>query len=296
MELLFGRKHHWWPKGLAKGWCNDTGKISSIRCDGKPSKPRSPKSIGYIEDGHNLLRGALWNSSFEPIYQYADDRFPALLQWASTLPHTGRISAVELYGEMRVTLARCIASLVARSPSTRNIAKIGAEYYQRRFGVSKPHADNNLIAANIRGLYASYADALERWGKFVFLFAGSGEFIFGDGFLHDFPHVAMHQSNMRCLLPLSPSIAVLWVKQAQYRINPVAMTMNLTDHEVEIFNKMIQVYSKDRVYYRSIAPKIDACFSEAEHKIWCNEKGEHHQQVVDDLIEEMLRFRGKSDH
>jgi hypothetical protein len=96
-------------------------------------------------------------------------------------------------------------------------------------------------------------------GKFVVLRASDQEFIFGDGFLHNFSSLD-HPMHARCLIPITPEIAVFYTRPRAYRTFPKLLVLNLTQEEVAVVNLTVQIYSLRYLFFRSIYPVIDEVF------------------------------------
>lgn len=294
--LILGENHHWWPKGLSKSWCLADRRIMSVRANGY-RKPYAPKAIGRISDGHNLLRGGSWNDTFESLFDQPDNDFPKVVEWLHGLFRKPVYSISRVYApvtpdSLMSMLSNCVASLIARNPTTRESVRQGALYFRRRVGMASEVVSDSLVAAGIKDLYLDYAKRIHRSGKFAFLYASEGkEFIFGDGFLHSFLPVRGGPLEAHCLIPLSPFITVLWFYPARALIKPLAVTIQLTDEETSFCNQTIQVYSKDFIYFRSVEPEIDEGFSAAEHRLYEFGGRLHAHPILDNLMEEVRSFR-----
>jgi len=291
-----GEEHHWWPKSLSKSWCNAEGRIQSLRPNGW-RKAYVPRAIGRIPDGHNVLVGGPWNATFEPLYDRPDNDFPTLVTWLSELYRKPAETAPRSYAPvfpdtMRARLAHCLASLIARNPTMRDSVKRTVTYYQDRMGFAEPNVPKHLVAKNIEHLYLDFAKRIETSGKFAFLYAPEGmEFIFGDGFLHNFPNVRMHALNPRCLIPVSPAVSVLWFAPTSGLVLPKTVTIALRPEEVAFCNQTIQVYSKEFIYYRMVEPPLHEGFARGEHLIYEYDGREHADPVLDALMDEVARYR-----
>jgi hypothetical protein len=96
------------------------------------------------------------------------------------------------------------------------------------------------------------------------LHAGSEEFIFGDGFLHSFTGID-HPMHARCLIPLTPALAVFYSKPTSYRSYPRILAMNLRPDEVAFVNQTIQIYSQRYLFFRTQKPLLDVAFKQGVH-------------------------------
>lgn len=69
------------------------------------------------------------------------------------------------------------------------------------------------------------------------LFSGQQEFILGDGFLHNFSS-ADRPLARRCLVPLTPEIAVFYTRPL-----PKGLVPKLAPEEVAFVNRTVQIYT-----------------------------------------------------
>jgi hypothetical protein len=256
-----------------------------------------PKQVGRIADGHNLLRGGPWDETFEPLYDRPDNDFGKLVHWLSGLHRKPvekrhRAHAPVFPDSIRAMLARCLASLIVRNPTMRDSIKRTVSSYQEQMGFVKPDVSKNLIGANIQHLYLEFANQIESSGKFAFLYAPSGmEFIFGDGFLHNFPNVKMRAPNRFCVIPLSPEVTVFWFSPTSAWVRPKAVTIPLTVEEAEFCNRTVQVYSKEFIYFRAFEPLLEESFGRGEHLIYEYDERPHANPILDKLMAEISQYR-----
>jgi hypothetical protein len=98
-------------------------------------------------------------------------------------------------------------------------------------------------------LQRRFADSLGMSGKFVVNYSQSREFIFGDGFFHNFASVHVpHYPRM--LVPLTPEMALLYARPTQYRVNPRMMTFTADASEAHALNQAVHVYARDNIFFR----------------------------------------------
>jgi hypothetical protein len=267
--------HHWWPRSLSKFWADDLGHAHCISAAGELVRSY-PKQFGAIRNDNNIGKGdapSVWDESFEATFAKADSAFPSLVEWIrslkapiapSEIPLAQRLTPFILENSQRHVLAECLASLIARSPNFRNRIRLTTEYYRSRFGFADPTPDKNLIGANVRGAQRVFSSAIRAGGKFTILLSGESEFIFGDGFLHNFSSAdAPH--NPRALIPLTPEAAVLYSRLSRHRSYPQGFTINLRPEETRLVNWTVQVYSKRFIFFRDIHPIVDEAFTSGEH-------------------------------
>lgn len=275
VERLRNELHHWWPRSLSKFWADSTGHVHRVSPDGELIRSL-PQQFGAIRNDNNIIAGETpspWDHSFEETYSKADNAFPGLIEWLHTLtspinatdaPLPQRLSPLIIENRQRELLAECLASLISRSPNFRNRIRLTTEYYREQFGLRDPTAPKNLIGINVKGTQKSFSEAIKRGGKFAVLLAGEEEFIFGDGFLHNFS-MADRPHNPRCLVPITPDIAIFHIHPMRYRSFPQAFVVNLSPKEVSLINWATQVYAKRFLFFREIHPVINDAFTEDHH-------------------------------
>jgi hypothetical protein len=267
--------HHWWPQALSKFWVDDEGLVHRIEPDGKVLRS-PPKSFGAIRNDNNIIfknSPTVWDMSFERVYSKADDGFPWLIEWLKTCTSgiaakagafPKRLTPLPVEAERFEMLAECLASLIARSPSFRDRLSRTSEYYRERLGFPDPKPEKTLVAAGVRGAQEALRRTLDSGGKCVVLHSGDQEFIFGDGFLHNF-YGLDQPMNARCLIPLTPTMAVFFCRPNSYRSYPKLLSLNLTADEVDFVNRTVQTYSQRYLFSRITAPAIDDAFKQAVH-------------------------------
>jgi hypothetical protein len=265
-------QHHWWPRSLSKYWAADDGCVTQLRWDGQELR-LPPSKFGSIGNAHHLKfsEDGPCNSSFEDDFHKADDAFPSLAEWLLNLdikrasknaPFQDRFLAQAISKEQRHSLSECLASLIVRSPRSRNNIRLLIE--PAREGLPDPRADKTLIAANMHRSLAAFRRAIEGAGKFVVIVSEFSEFVWGDGFLHNFPVVADHVHSCRFIIPVLPTVSVLFVQPLVYRTQPELMTFLLRKDEVDVFNETVQIYSRDFIFYRNEKPTLSEHFPRHE--------------------------------
>lgn len=254
--------HHWWPKGLSSFWSNDEDCVVRITPEG--GELRSPPAqFGGITNGHAVKLDGPWSFSFESKFDAIDSRLPYLvddlLKFDAKHSYTG-LSFEERFQSQFVTdeflqdLGSTLASMIIRSPSHRNSIAKTTEYYQKRLGFEQPSVDKNLINMNL----ASKLDTVLRnfiGGKYIVAYSDEAEFIFGDGFYTNMAgeHPLGH---LKTVLPITPVMCVIYSRPKRYFTEPKLMTIRLAKTEVLQFNELVQVYSKDQLFYRSQKPDL----------------------------------------
>ena len=125
----------------------------------------------------------------------------------------------------------------------------------------------HLISGNQKHLLEGYAKALAERGKFVVLLSNCREFIFGDGMLHNFRTGGpVSPTNPRCLVPLTPAIAVAYDCPSSCSQSVSFVTVTATLSEVEAVNEITLIYSGRHIYYRNELPRNLAAFEVGRHQ------------------------------
>jgi hypothetical protein len=302
--IRHGEEHHWWPIGLSKGWARPDGKINTISQHGVP-KAYFPKQIAKIPDGHNILVGGPWNETFEPQFNQPDNNFPAVVKWLEgthSEPYgtANRVRPIEMSADWKLKLSQCIASLIVRSPTMRHrIVLTVQSFYQRGGGAQNYQVPKHLIGANMKSLYKAFSQSIDRSGRFAIMVSEKKEFIFGDGFLHNFPITWMPEPmNPLCLVPLSPKVTVLFQRPSSMWSEPKAVALTLSPEEVAFCNETIEVYSKDWLYYHERAPSLSH-FQEGKHLEWSMpgiwDSTPHATPLFEQLKEEVMAYNPYGD-
>jgi Protein of unknown function (DUF4238) len=289
------KRHHWWPETLSGYWKGSDGKVSQLSPDGRILRER-PASFGFEKHTHNIRIGTPWNSSFEAAFGRADSAMSSVVDWLITLEAlvtNSTIFAERLLGHAITTdqtewLAECLASLIVRSPALRNRIRNGVEYHRKEFGLADYQADKSLVALNMRPMLSSFAHHIKLTGKFAVLFSEDHEFIFGDGFLQSFPTVVPIYNRPKCIIPLTPAMSVLFCSPSRYASTTRLATLRLRRDEVDHCNRLVQVYSCDRIFFRNDAPARCQELIDARHY----ELRYHSEPWSDELIKALAAFHG----
>jgi len=267
-KLIRGEKHHWWPKCLSKHWVNERGFINRITPQGNVNE-LPPSKIARISNGHNFLmeETSPVDHTFEQEFDRTDADFPMIINWLNELRQNHTLSNMneeEAYFthnyeiELLNRLSNCMVSLVVRSPKFRNNTVLRGQ-------INKSE-QKRLIAANIRHKQEELSKSLNMQGKFIIFFSKSKEFIFGDGFYNNIPMSDVHLSHdVRILVPITPSMAVLYIRPMMYMSEPKLMSIYVDHDIVMLVNKMIQIYSKECLFYRAEKPILNEYFIAKKH-------------------------------
>jgi hypothetical protein len=288
-------QHHWWPESLSALWAGQDGKVTRLAWDGSEVSS-TPDNFGKIKNAHHIIFGKdnPWNASFERDFGKADTHFNQLCEWLcslDSLPHNSGISLENRFlphkplRHQRQILAECLASLIVRSPNSRNRVRSEVKYFRDRFGFKEP-PDKNLIAENMYNHQAHFRSTIDNGGKFSILFSDGPEFIFGDGFYHNFPTRTDHPSNLRCIVPILPTVSVLYTHPSVYRAYPEMTTLRLNHDEASFLNSVVQMYSCDYIFYQNQKPTINDSFQRHAH-----EQFKFHSHIwLDEMFEAVETF------
>lgn len=272
-------KHHWWPKCVSQYWKNEDGMVHWLLPDGEV-KTSLPENFGCIGNGHYIKVGnkpgetTPWDQNFEPIFDKADKGFQSVISWLQSLERkntpdaktlTDRFIPQNLTDEQIAQLVESIVSLAIRSPMQRETAVRTAEAV--RGGERLPEWErNSLITMNMRDSHQRAVSQIGTRGKFAVLYSPDLEFIFGDGFFHNVRSPVQYQLNSyKILVPITPEISVLYASPRQYITEPRLFTFVITPEEADTLNNMVQIYSRNSLFYRSEKPTIIPEYEEAEH-------------------------------
>lgn len=262
--------HHWWPKSLSSFWTDAEDCV--VRVTPKGTEHRSPPAqFGGITNGHAVKLNGPWSFSFESKFDQIDSRLPylveELLKFESklschSLPIEERLKTQPATDQFLDELGSTLASLIARSPCHRNSIEKTTAYYQKRMGFDQPSVDKNLININL----ASKLDAISsnfRGGKYIIAYSDEAEFIFGDGFYTNMSN-ERPLGHRKTVLPLTPVMCVIYTHPTKHLIEPKLMTIRIAKEEVLQFNELVQIYSKDQLFYRSQKPILLDSFTRGE--------------------------------
>lgn len=259
-------RHHWWPECVSKRWADEKGGVHWLLPTGEDRRAR-PESFGVIGNGHFIKLGRepgaspSWDQNFEPIFQQADDRFPAVIDWLEGLTFEPRMghgrrgrflpqpSSDELFAQM----VESTTSLAIRSPMTRKSCVSLAEHFR---GPLAERERNSLIALNMRDMHTRAVKAFGVRGKATAIWSPDREFVFGDGFFHNLISPSGPPHSPRILAPLTPRLAVLYTSPARYVVEPRLSTLVISAGEADALNHVVQIYACDKLYYRSEKPVL----------------------------------------
>ena len=296
-------RHHWWPKCVSQHWKNENGKVHWLLPSGE-TKEVPPKELASIRNGHTIKLGKKagettpWDQNFEQIFDNADGRFPSVISWLQSLERKDVLDAKTLTDrfipqngsdEQIAQLVESMVSLAIRSPMQRQTGVRTAEAIRGRDQLLERER-NSLITLNMRDSHQRAVLQIGTRGKFVVLYSPEREFIFGDGFFHNIrsPVEPYQLNSYKMLVPITPEISVLYAKPRQYITEPRLFTCMVRPEEVSAFNDVVQIYSRQFVFYRSEKPIIIPDFAEGEHKAYAGS-----DNFVDTIISEIPGVRSQ---
>jgi hypothetical protein len=247
-------RHHWWPQGVSKRWLDEDGVIHQLFWDGRDIPQTNTKNFGVIGNAHSIkfaVKPTVWDQCFEGIFQSADKAFPSILDWLNSLEKGKTYFNLRSQQENKENLdilLECILSLVVRSPRFRHSLKSNISLYNK-------NVREHLINLNQRDvLNRLKANTLGR-GKFAILFSSDHEFIFGDGFYHNFTSIDA-PSEPKIIIPLLPNVCIFYSRPISYNPYPRLVTTELSKDEIDFINRTTMVYSRDFIFYRSQKPDV----------------------------------------
>jgi hypothetical protein len=285
------KRHHWWPECVSKHWADAEGGVHWILPTGEIRKIR-PASLGVIGNGHSIRFGdgnepTPWDVNFEAEFQQADDHFPDLIRWLDTLdrseppfeaPRAKRFFPQTIDDDQLNALIECVVSLAVRSPMHRARAVALAEEHR---GPLPERERNVLIGANMQRVQSAATKSLSGGGKAVVIFSPEREFIFGDGFFHNIFPPGDRILSPKILAPITPWMSILFTRPSSYHINPRLCTLTLNQRETDELNHAVQVYAKDKLFYRSEKPALSESYKASEHRVFANDRNSVDRLIFD---------------
>lgn len=287
-------KDHYWPISLSNFWKGIEGKTHRLSWDGT-SHSTDPKKFGKVNRYHQIRDCGPWDMTIEPLFQRADDNIRVVVEYLQKLEPVSDIENLtaskrflghDMDVSTRAKLGEILASLIVRSPAFRNIRKITATYFRQGLLYRDNIDEQNLVVANMGRDYLRIVQSLKIGGKITILFSGKNEFIFGDGFLNNIE--ADINYNQKLLIPLTPNMSVALRQPISYFLSPNTVAVRLTAEEVDRCNEIVQIYTKNYVYYRSVRPNVIPAFEERRFL----QLEYHNHPWLDNLLDETSRFRG----
>jgi hypothetical protein len=127
---------------------------------------------------------------------------------------------------------------------------------------------------------------MESGGRWAVLFSDTAEFIFGDGFFHNYPSsIDGINTGRKCIVPITPTVAVAHILPVSHPSEPRLVTIRLRVDEVEALNLAVQVYSKEFLFFRSQRPSLTAEFACRQFKQYKFHRHRWADALLDDLAQ-----------
>lgn len=105
--------------------------------------------------------------------------------------------------------------------------------------------------------------------------------MYGDG-LYSNLYVSSHNLiNARALIPLTPSIAVLFARPMEYVAEPRLTSVEADDDLIRLINTTTQIYSGDCLFFRAEQPTLSEHFRHAEYLRYAD--GDPVEQLVSQI-------------
>lgn len=289
MKKLKSERHHWWPECVSRHWAAEDGKTGWLKPDGSFVRI-PPARLGVIGNGHHIKMGtggepSAWDESFERVFDKADTGFPGLITWLEGLDHRPvrdvadlrhRFVAQQCNDDKLVMMTECAVSLAVRGPRNREASVAVADHLRGHIDSAERNA---LIGINMRNSQRMIADSIGARGKFVAVYSEEKEFIFGDGFFHNVANSQMAPHSPKLFVPITPRICILVCRPSKYMVEPKLSTLVLEEHEVDLCNQAVQVYSKNAIYFRSQQPVLHENFRRTTHMHY-----QDHRNLIDNII------------
>lgn len=260
---------------MSRHWAAEDGKTGWLKPDGSVVRI-PPASLGVINNGHHIKMGrggepSVWDESFERVFDKADTGFPELIRWLEGLERRPvrdaadprqRFIAQQCHDDKLVMMTECAVSLAVRGPRNREASVAIADHLR---GSIESAERNALIGLNMRNSQRVIADSIGSRGKFVAVYSEEKEFIFGDGFFHNVANSQMAPHLPKLFVPITPRIYILLCRPSRYTVEPKLSTLVLEEHEVDLCNHAVQVYSKNAIYFCSQQPEPHEDFRRTAH-------------------------------
>jgi hypothetical protein len=258
----------------------EDGKTGWLKPDGTVVRV-PPKKLGRIGNAHHIKfssttgESSFFDSCFESEYDAADNSFPGVVSWLTSLDREylpdldlpERFIPHDYTNDQLIALTECVVSLAVRSPRNREAAVGIAE--RLRGPIPRPERET-LIAYNMRSSQRVVADKIGANGKYVVLFSNSKEFIYGDGFFHNVCGAINPPVGAKIFAPITPQISVCIIYPRHFRLEPRFSTIVLSDDEIDLCNKAVQVYSRKAIFFRSEQPQIQEAYARGQHLVYAS--------------------------
>jgi hypothetical protein len=253
------------------GWLKPDGAVLRV----------PPKNLGVIGNAHHIKFSSKpgetspFDSCFESEYDVAGNSFPEVISWLKSLDRkylpdldlSARFVPHDYTSDRLIALTECAVSLAVRSPRNRETSVGIAERY--RGPIPSPERET-LITYNMRSSQRIVSDKIGANGKYVVLFSNSKEFVYGDGFFHNVCGVINPPVGAKIFAPITPDISICVIYPRHFGVEPRLSTIVLSDEEIDLCNKAVQVYSRQAIYFRSEQPEIQEAYARGQHLVYAS--------------------------
>ncbi len=280
------KKHHWWPVGLQSYWADENGDVSWIAPGGGTDKKRyKNENIGQIRRGHALRPFGPWPADFEDdfiIDNEVHNIIDALVGLSPDGIKPGHVTQSFMDDEACRKLLLFALSLIIRIPSNRH----RFELYPTMIGLP-PNIE--IGKANMNGHYRLARDFCKSSSiisiNFTVLYSVEPAFTYGDGCLDWLSSgLLSYGINGKAILTLTPYIAIYINTPTFTRSNKNITAVRATQFMIDRLNFIVQMYSKNRVFFLGRKP-------EETKEFRANEFYEHADHT-DPLLEELDAISG----
>lgn len=299
------REHHWWPVGLQKYWADKNGDVWWIEPNGKIDKKRARnRKIAYKSHGHTIFRGNVWETNFEGEFESADNGAPKIIDALLGMKPLGRTPSeflsmimlmfrkdrhlrdmckyYHLDEEIHRGLLLLIFSLLIRSPGNR----FRYESYPQMIGLQP---NEEVGKANMNQSYRIAKKICEEGHLsnryFVLIHSPLKKFIFGDGNLDWLTGgLTGYRIDGRALVTLTPHLCVYVCTPPSMWTTPNCASFSAAPWEVDWINSIVQIYSRDKLFFLGNAPSLDETFKQRQFL--------EHSRKADELIDMLDEIAG----
>lgn len=172
-----------------------------------------------------------------------------------------------------------LTSLAIRSPMTREACVSVAEHFR---GPLPERERNSLIAINLRDMHSRAVKSFGVRGKAAVILSPDREFVFGDGFYHNLTSPSAAPPSPAIFAPLTPRLALLYARPMRFTTEPRLSTLVIGADEAEALNRIVQIYARDKLFYRTDKPELTEDYRAVTHR-QLSSPG----HIIDELIHSM---------
>lgn len=283
------KNHHWWPKGLQSYWADSNGRVSWIEPNGSiKSERRHRGKIGQILHGHTLFLGGVWKTNFEENFSIDAKVHNIISALSCMVPdghEEGALKHFKIEDRTNRDVTLFILSLLIRSPSQRNI-------YELYPALANLPSNENVGKANMNQQYNTARRICETGTianrHFTLLHSVEPAFTYGDGCL-DWLSAGLTANRIdgRALINLTPHLCVYISTPTIMRSDRNCAAIRATRSMIDRANAIIQIYSKERLFFLGNPPELTVDFLRNEFL--------QHATFTDRLFEELDALTGYSD-